>query len=246
MDTSHRDHYRLLSTKVAEHLQAFVLDGGYQPGDKLPSERELALKFDVSRTAIREGIKLLTQTGLLESSIGRGLFVGRMSTEPVLASLTVLLRMGGGTVRDVVQVRNALESLAASLAASHATPDDLDELAAILDEIERLYQARKSYASAGLAFHLALARASHNPLIVALMEPTFALMNRVERDAVNESPGTLGGLENHRRIYRAIANRDPAEAAAAIEDHSRYLLELRRQRLPDWEEIMVGSTSVAE
>jgi GntR family transcriptional repressor for pyruvate dehydrogenase complex len=245
MDTPHRDRYRLLSTEVAERLQAFVLDGGYQPGDRLPSERELALKFDVSRTAIREGIKLLTQTGLLESSIGRGLYVGRLNTDPVLASLTVLLRVGGGTALDVVLVRNALEALAARLAAIHATEDELAELAGLLAELERMHQAGEGYGQTGPAFHVAMARASHNPLIVALLEPTLVLMYRVEQDTFVATPGTLRGLENHRRIYHAIANRDPDEAAAAIEDHCHYLMELRHQRMPDWEEIRVGTTSTA-
>ena len=242
MNTS-RDRHQLLSKEVADRLQEFVLEGGYQPGDKLPSERELALKFDVSRTAIREGIKLLTQTGLLESSVGRGLFVGQVSTEPVLASLMVLLRLGDGKVRDVVQVRNALEALAARLAAIHATPEELAEMAAILDRMERLCLEQKPYDQSGPDFHLVMARASGNPLIVALLEPTLWLMYRVERETIASGPGTLRGLENHKRIYHAIANHDPDEAAAAIEDHCRYLLELRNQRLPDWEEFRIDSTS---
>lgn len=250
MQYPQRSQAPLLSSDVARRLEAFVLDGGYKPGDKLPSERDLALKFGVSRTAIREGIKLLTQNGLLQSSVGRGLYVGDLSTEPVLSSLNVLLRLGGGTVRDVVQVRNALEVLAARLAAIHATDDQLAELASLVAIMAQKRANLESYGREGPQFHLVMAQASQNPLIVALLEPALALMYRVERTALypgpSSTPGTQRGLDNHYRILEALKQRDPDAAAAAIENHCEYLIELRNQRFPDWEDLKVGAADRRE
>jgi len=250
MDYPSRKVPGLLSSDVARRLEAFVLDGGYKPGDKLPSERELALKFGVSRTAIREGIKLLSQSGLLQSSVGRGLYVGELSTEPVLSSLNVLLRLGGGTVRDVVEVRNALEVLAARLAAVHATDEQLAELESLVETMAAKRAKLEPYGEEGPAFHLVMARASQNPLLVAMLEPALSLMYRVERHTLYSGPqgkpGTQRGLDNHRRILEALKQRDPDAAAAAIEDHCTYLIELRNQRYPEWEAVKVGASSLGE
>jgi GntR family transcriptional repressor for pyruvate dehydrogenase complex len=250
MTFQQRSQPPLLSSDVARRLETFVLDGGYKPGDKLPSERDLAVQFGVSRTAIREGIKLLTQSGLLQSSVGRGLYVGDLSTEPVLSSLNVLLRLGGGTVRDVVQVRNALEVLAARLAAVRATSEHLAELESLVGIMATKRANLQPYGKEGPQFHIVMARASQNPLIVALLEPALALMYRVERTALypgpSSVPGTQRGLDNHYRILAALRERDPDAAAAAIEDHCQYLIELRTSRYPEWEELKIGESEPRE
>jgi DNA-binding FadR family transcriptional regulator len=246
MSSMHADKGpQLLSADVARRLEAFVLEGGYKSGDKLPSERELALKFGVSRTAIREGIKLLSQNGLLQSSVGRGLFVGQLSSEPVLSSLNVLLQLGGGTLHDVVQVRNVLESLAARLAAENATEEELDELSALVDEMDEIQAAGGSYGvpgTPGPKFHIVMARASHNPLLAALIEPALSLMNRGEPDPMVRSRGTARGVDNHRRILNALRARNADEAVAAVESHCQWLMDLRTQRHPDWKEVTFDSS----
>jgi GntR family transcriptional repressor for pyruvate dehydrogenase complex len=236
---------QLLSADVARRLEAFVFEGGYKPGDKLPSERELALQFGVSRTAIREGIKLLSQNGLLQSSVGRGLFVGQLSTLPVLSSLNVLLQLGGGTLHDVVQVRNVLESLAARLAAENATDEELDELGLLVDEMVEIQAAGGSYGvpgTPGPKFHILMARASHNPLLGALIEPALALMNRGDTNPTQRSRGTARGVENHRRILNALRARDADAAVAAVESHCQWLMDLRTQSHPDWKNLSFDSS----
>ena len=246
MSSMHADRgLQLLSADVASRLEAFVFEGGFKPGDKLPSERELALQFGVSRTAIREGIKLLSQNGLLQSSVGRGLFVGQLSTLPVLSSLNVLLQLGGGTLHDVVQVRNVLESLAARLAAENATEEELDELSALVGEMEEIRAAGGTYGvpgTPGPKFHIVMARASHNPLLAALIEPAMSLMNRGDSNPTQYLPGTARGVENHRRILNALRARDADEAVAAVESHCQWLMDLRTENHPEWKTLSFDSS----
>jgi GntR family transcriptional repressor for pyruvate dehydrogenase complex len=228
----------LRSAEVARRLETYIIEHAFTPGDRLPSERELATRFGVSRTAIREGIKLLTQSGLLESSVGRGLFVREVSAGPLTDTLNVLAHQTHATARYVVEVRNALETLAARLAAVYATEEDLARLDTHLVEMAVCLASNRGYSEVGPAFHLDLARASHNPLLALLIEPLMALSTRRDPQAVGGSP-TRQGLENHREIVAALRSRDPDRAQRAIEHHSSYLMALRNQLNPEWEQIVL-------
>jgi GntR family transcriptional repressor for pyruvate dehydrogenase complex len=237
----HAEPATLRSTEVARRLEAFILERGYKPGDRLPSERELTTHFSVSRTAIREGIKLLSQSGLLESSVGRGLYVRQVDSEPIYATLNMMLQQVEGKARSIVEVRNALETLAVRLAAVHATDDDLAELDRHLEEMERCLKERSSYAVVGQAIHVALARASHNPLLGVLLEPLMRLtMDHGEGVPPALSPSHQG-LVNHQEIVAAIRARDPDAAQAAMERHISYLMHMRNELNPEWESVIFGA-----
>jgi DNA-binding FadR family transcriptional regulator len=218
---------------VAAQLEQYVLRGGYRPGDKLPSEREFTALLGFSRTAVREAVKQLSQQGLIRSSVGRGLFMAEHSTAALAASIDTALHLGGGRAGDVMEMRHILGTAAARLAAQRATADDLRTMSQAVEEMEGDYQVPGVMARTGSAFHRAVGRAAHNPLLAALYEPVMMLMDRVRRDLPTGGP-TKRGAEDHRRLYSAIAARDPEAAAAAMEQHLAYYEQRLTTYIPNW------------
>ena len=227
------------SAGVAARLEDYIRRGGFKAGDRLPSERQFSELLGFSRTAVREAVKQLNQKGLVRSSIGRGLFVAERSSDAVAASLDTLLHLGDGTVGDVMEMRHIMGTAAARLAATRATAADREELRALLEEMERDWRRPGVLRRVGGAFHLVLARAAGNPLLAALMEPVLALMDRVRADVPIPGGPTEQGVRGHRRIYDAVAARDAAAAAAAMEEHLSYYESLFDRAAPGWRDLLV-------
>jgi GntR family transcriptional repressor for pyruvate dehydrogenase complex len=227
------------SASAVARLEDYIRRGGYKPGDKLPSERQFSELLGFSRTAVREAVKRLNQKGLVRSSVGRGLFVADRSSEAVAATLDTMLHLGGGTVGDVMEMRHVLGAAAARLAAARAGAADLGAMRLPLEDLERDWRRPGVMRRAGGAFHLALARAAGNPLLAALTEPVMALMDRSRADLALPGGPSERGARDHRRIYDAIAARDGAAAAAAMEAHLTYFESRLDQALPDWRDLPV-------
>jgi GntR family transcriptional regulator, transcriptional repressor for pyruvate dehydrogenase complex len=232
------------SAGVAARLEEYIRRGGYKAGDKLPSERQFSELLGFSRTAVREGVKQLNQKGLVRSSVGRGLFVAERSSEAVAATLDTQLHLGAGTVGDVMEMRHVLSVSAARLAAARATDADLAALRAPLEEMERDWRAPSTVRRGGRAFYLALARAAHNQLLVALTEPVMALMDRTRDDLPLPGGASERTASDHRRIYEAVAARDPAAAAAAaVAEHLAFFEGRLDEAFPGWRDLPVPARS---
>jgi len=227
------------SASTVAHLEDYIRRGGFRPGDRLPSERAFSELLGFSRTAVREAVKQLNQKGLVRSSVGRGLFVQERSSGAVAASLDTVLHLEGGTIGDVFEMRHVLGTAAARYAATRATPEDLTAMRLPLEEMLHHYRLPGVLSRAGHAFQLALAHASHNPLLVALTEPVMDLMDRTRpHTPLRGGPSERGALD-HQHIYDAIIARDPAAAAAAMEDHLRYYESRLAANFPDWRTLPV-------
>jgi GntR family transcriptional repressor for pyruvate dehydrogenase complex len=229
----------LLSRVVAERLEDYVLRRGYRPGDKLPSERELGGLFGVSRTVMREAVKLLNQKGLVQSSVGRGLYVAEPNGGTLASSIDTLLQFKQGRVDHILEVRAALEDLSARAAAERAADDDLVAMRTALEEMDRLLDQPVLFIRSDLTFHLALARATHNPLLLALVEPTMTLMQHIRERMVNLPNAATGAQKNHKRIYQAVANHDPDEASAAMAEHLAHVTSVLANNIPGWRDLLV-------
>jgi DNA-binding FadR family transcriptional regulator len=219
---------------AVRRIEQHIVEGAYGPGDRLPSEREFAERLGLSRATVREAVKQLAERGLVRSSVGRGLFVAHRSSGPMTATLDALLHLDGGRLGDVREMRHILGTSAARLAARRATADDLAVLRGILDEMERgaALPGWGHLGRTGNAFHLALARATHNPLLVAFTEPLFELVDRARQDYPWQP--SAEAIPNHRRIYEAVAAHDPDAAAAAMETHLAHVERLLDRHLPGW------------
>ena len=227
------------SAGVAARLEDYIRRGGFKPGDRLPSERQFSELLGFSRTAVREAVKQLSQKGLVRSSVGRGLFVADRSSAAVAATHDTVLHLGAGTVGDVMETRHILGGAAARLAASRATDADRAELRALVEEMERDWRTPGVMRRAGGAFHLVLARASHNPLLAALSEPVLALMDRIRSEMPVPGGSTEQGVRGHRRIMAAIEAGAGAAAERAMDEHLTYRESLLDRAAPGWRDLPV-------
>ena len=204
---------------VAQRLVNLVSSGILKPGDKLPPERELAQQLNVGRTTVREALKLLTLSGLLEARRGDGTYVREEFTSFLSQHIEWPVLLSASEVDMIVEVREGLEAKAARLAAKRATPEEIEKIGVFqrLLEIEGRDIERET--ELDLEFHQAIANASHNELVGRLM---LSLQN-ILRQYIALSNQMTDRLETtiaeHQAIYDAIAAGDADAAERAIIEH---------------------------
>lgn len=214
-----------LFDQVVNHLTDRILGGQLAAGEFLPSEPELARRLQVSRATIREALRVLEVHGFIERRHGVGVLVADRSHEAAVTSLSLLLRRAGSTLGDLLETRLSLECQIAALAAARATEAQRLALAGALDPMRRPSSSVVEYVDADLAFHLLLAQASHNAVLVALVNAIQDLL-RESIQATYEIDGrTERRLHDHTHILDAIGRRDAAGARAAMRAHLRHTQE---------------------
>lgn len=214
---------RRLYEDVVQQLQALISSGRLEPGDQLPSERALAEQLAVSRTSVREALRILEARGMIEARPGQGLFVRGRRTEEVVSILASYLMKERETFLEVLDVREALERKAAERAALLATDKDLEALkAAVVAMQEEVLEGRVALDS-DTEFHRALGVASRNEVLSHMLDTVLGLMVQRRREIFSRSYGGVLTLHQHANIYRAIKNRDPNLAGALISTHLREL-----------------------
>jgi len=212
------DPSRNSSDTIALMLAERVLSGDLAAGDRLDSERHLALEFGVSRPMVREALRSLIERGLIEVEPGRGAFVRGDTGPRRFQPLDLEYRRRGTTARQLSEARMMLETEAVALATEHADARDFAFLEVALERLETsktpLDRIRND-----LNFHAALVAASHNPLI----ETMFASIQGLSVELMVRSEGdpeiVRKGAPYHRIAYEAIRGRDPIAARAAIQAH---------------------------
>jgi len=224
-----------LADSVASELEKRILEGSLKAGDRLPSERLLALELGVSRPSLREAIQQLVSRGLLTTRHGGGTFVTDVLEAHFVDPWQDMLKGNPLLHRDLLEVRQMLETQAASLAADRATEGDISRLDAIYAALEEHYDRDDLAAciDADVAFHQAVAEASHNVLIGHL---TASLMRVIHGHVSNNlkhlqaRPQRWNQLRaQHRAIWQAIREHKPHEAALAASAH----LDFVRQSIED-------------
>ncbi len=206
------------SDAIATSLAERVLSGEVAAGDRLPSERHLAMEFGASRPMVREALRSLTERGLIRVERGRGAFVLNETWPRRFQPLDLEYRRRGTTARQLSETRLMLETEASALAAARADDDDLAVLKAAVERLESsatpLDRVRND-----LAFHTALVAASHNPVI----ETMFASIQALTVELMVRSAGDPAIVRKsepyHRAAYEAIRDREPIAARAAIASH---------------------------
>jgi GntR family transcriptional regulator, transcriptional repressor for pyruvate dehydrogenase complex len=209
-----------LYQEIVDQIQQQIVSGALKPGDQIPAERDLAERFGVSRTAVREAIKSLTEKGLIEVFVGRGTFVTNLSPDRVVESMTLLLRNEPHNVASLQEARELLEVPTARLAATRRTDAHVARLRAISAELEEERSISARLVDGDTEFHVELARATGNPVLVLLSQTIVALL-RTERLYRNDFDTNRlpTALADHRDIVDAVADGDPDRAAQAMSDH---------------------------
>ena len=211
-----------ISQGIAHRLEQLILDGDYKPGQKIPSERQLTEKLGVSRSLVREALKELHGRGIIKTQHGKGSFVSDIL--PVVADESVLMHLfqdHSRTLYDLLEVREQLEGQAAKLAAERGTEKDFYQITKAIEALEKsdaLVNAKLDH-----SFHRAIAEASHNPVLIhvlnslkglTLQSVQVTLSNLSHRDHIKQQID-----KHHRQIYNAILGRQPQWAMKAATAH---------------------------
>ncbi|WP_435104948.1 FCD domain-containing protein [Arhodomonas sp. AD133] len=220
-----------LSDVIAEQIERRIVDGCLHPGDALPAERELARQLQVSRPSLREALLKLEARHILEVRRNAGYTVAEVTAPSLTDPLLHLMCGHRKAVGDVLELRQGLETLAATLAAMRAEAGDIERMTEALEATERAHRAGDVSTAADwdARFHLAVAEASHNVALAHVMRGMFSVMRenvRRAREALFAHADAEPVLATqHRDLVAAIRAHDPEAAVRAAETHLRYIRE---------------------
>lgn len=227
---------RRLSDDIVERLEAMILEGSLKAGERLPAERALAEQFGVSRPSLREAIQKLAARGLLVSRQGGGTYVAEALGSTFSDPLLQLLENSSEVQRDLLEFRHTLEGACAFYAAQRATPLDHERLRAAFERLQQCYDTPLPGGGTeeGLAdahFHLAIAEASHNAVLLHTIKGLFDLLRRNVVTNIGGMYAQRGEtrdmlMQQHRELYEAIVGGRAEEARAVSSRHIHYVQEV--------------------
>jgi GntR family transcriptional repressor for pyruvate dehydrogenase complex len=210
---------------VYKQLVSLITKGHLKPGEKLPSERAMALELGVSRQSIREAIYRATTAGLMEVRQGEGAFIISSLKGNLRQPLSILLEEQAEKVFEFLEIRKVIEGWCAEKASEAARPADLKKMQEVLKKMEKAMPAESVWEKADLEFHSFIAAATHNVLAMHVMEglkDSFQTYFRVKKYSTKpERKDVL--LGQHRRILEAIRQKDPKKARKKIMEHLDYV-----------------------
>ena len=222
--------YRAVKTsrlfeQIVQQVEESILSGQLKPGDQLPAERDLAQRFGVSRTAVREAVKTLREKGLVEAYSGRGTFVTNGTSQAIRHSLDLMIRINQqeGSA-NLAELRLVLEPEIAGLAASRIEDQLLSTMRESVAIMDRNLHDPDAFVVDDLDFHLALTEAAGNPLILSLLDSIVGLLREQRSRIFNVDGGPERGQFHHKRILAAIEKRDPDAAREAMRAHLNQVL----------------------
>jgi DNA-binding FadR family transcriptional regulator len=211
-----------ISEIIVDQIRSLMRQGQLKPGDRLPPERDLCERFGVSRVTVREALRMLESSGLVQIRVGArgGAFVTAPSSARVGEGLTDMLTLSAISAADVTEVRMVLEIGIMPIVCERATDEDLADLAEICRRSEAALQAGEYSMGLSLEFHTRVAQATHNPAVVMLAESFRGpvLMSLEQAHEVAPQMGDRGTTE-HEHLIEAIRRRDPQAATDIMREH---------------------------
>jgi DNA-binding FadR family transcriptional regulator len=223
-----------LSSRVTSQIEKLITEMQLQPGQRMPSERELSERFGVSRTVVREAVRTLTAKGMLEVRPGSGTSVSKPTARAMTSSMTHYLRSGQPKLdfEKLIEVRRLLEVGIAEIAAERRDAEDVQALRAQLAALKNLDDDdREGFVRSDIGFHMALAQAAHNEFFVLLLDSLNEMMIESRRLAFKLPRTRANAYRHHKAILRAIVRQDVAGTSAAMHAHLVEAAETAREAL---------------
>jgi GntR family transcriptional repressor for pyruvate dehydrogenase complex len=214
-----------LPDRVKAQLLHMISAGELGPGDRLAPERELASEMGVSRNVVREAIRSLVDSNVLEARQGAGVFVGSLRMESLVEPLGMVLSLESATLQSLSQARLAIEPGVAALAAEHGSDEDLHALEELMEEGARaMSEDSQRFLEIDVELHERIVRMTDNPFLMRIMEGVGHLA-RSSRRFTNIFPRMREDAHaDHERIVAALRARDPEGAREAMRDHLDHVL----------------------
>lgn len=211
--------------EVYDQLLSLISNGKLKPGEKLPPERDLARYLKVSRQSIREALKKAESKGLIKVRQGEGAFILSAASDLMESPFLTMMTEEVGKIYEFIEIRKVIEVWCAKKAAEFTTAKELKNMEKALSEMEKLIDSREILGKPDIDFHIAIAEASHNTLMVHMMTTIkqiflsmFKISNFTRRPGKNRIL-----IKHHQEIYKAIENKNPKLAAQKMESHLQFV-----------------------
>ncbi|WP_332645859.1 FadR/GntR family transcriptional regulator [Lysinibacillus sp. 54212] len=216
---------------IVDQIRENYLNGDLLPGEKLPTERELASRFNVSRTSIREALRKLEIKGIIEIKQGSGSFIKASESNTLGEELSsTIIKTEKKRIYEMLELRQALEVECAFLAARRATSEDLERISLALEMMIRAKDDVELGIQADLSFHINIALASHNSIFLGLFQTLSEHMHDTIRatrsQRLKDPERTQETIDEHKEIYLAIAAGEATQAKQLMEKH---ITQIRRE-----------------
>ena len=213
-----------LQNKIIYKIKELINYKNLEPGDKLPSERMMSEKFEVTRGSIREAIQLLEFYGLLKSIPQSGTFVANIGVIAMNGMIDDILQLKGADFKSLVETRILLELKSVRLAAIRRTEDELEHIENTLNAFAEKVLKGEDAVQEDLLFHLAIANASGNSTLNTFMlKITPEIITNFEKYHVCDDDQAQKGIREHKDIYEAIKEQDPKKAKEKMKKHFEAL-----------------------
>lgn len=220
-----------MSEMLVEKLLGFVTAGRLQAGDKLPSERDLAERFGVSRPTVREALRALSVLGVIEIRHGGGAFVSALKATDLLGPLNFFLSLSDVSVEKLYQARCLIEGEICALAATRITATDIADLAVLIDAQEDARRDVTLYLALDSQFHERLALLADNPFLSRASSSLNALGIEFRKLIASSKAAPTRSISDHRAILAALEAGNVEGARAAMVAHMTQVLETTRSEL---------------
>jgi GntR family transcriptional repressor for pyruvate dehydrogenase complex len=207
------------ASEVARQLVSLLTAGDLAPGSRLPSERVLAERLGVGRSAVREALAALEILGIVQIRPGSGTYLRGGMSDLLPTTLSWGLMLASNRTRELLEIRSSLERTAAILAAQRATDDELDALRDHLDRQEATLDDPSAFIEADVRFHVQLARAADNDVLADLLQSLRSMLSVWVGRRVSTREATEAAYNEHRAIYDAMRTRDVAATLRAMDEH---------------------------
>lgn len=208
-----------ISDEIVQQVMKQISSGSLQPGQRLPSERELCKQFNAGRSSLREALRCLSIMGVLTARVGEGTSVATSGSKFLGTVMEWRVITERYDVRNLMEVRLALEGLAAASAAERATDEEMAELDGLLEEMVESIGDAKRFSAHDLEFHLVIARASRNDALVDMLTMIRGQLARAVTTVLKLKNAMPLSLEEHKAIVKAIHKRNGEAARKAMQSH---------------------------
>jgi DNA-binding FadR family transcriptional regulator len=223
-----------LSARVADLLARMILEEDLEPGDRLPSERQMLEQFGIGRASLREALRLLETDGLVRMRMGPngGPVIAYPEIGQVTRILFLFLITSGATLRDIYAVRAAIDPATARLAALHASPEDIARVAQATERLTETLSNEQAFLEENAIFHRLIAEICGNPMLTAVSLSMLSILDGHEAGVRYRLPARRSVVALHEAITQAIVSRDGDAAAGAATDHIETAVRYFERRYP--------------
>lgn len=220
-----RSESQYLSEQVLEYIKNYIVEKGMGPGEKLPSERELAELFKTSRAPVREALKILEYAGILYRKGGYGLYVREVSTADIFSKINFALAATSKTINELMEVRISLEADAAYFAALRRSRSDLLAMEKTIEAMREIQQADKmgqmieQFQQESTNFHVAIMQATQNAVLQGVYQHLLSLLQLSRQYMTARLSARRDPIADHCAIFKKIREQDPEGARIYMKKH---------------------------